>query len=58
MNDYWTAWFYSGPYVPSGVIYGIGPSASIWLVSGYEYWYNHHMAIAVIDLYSGPKYRK
>jgi hypothetical protein len=49
----WNHWFYAGPYIPSGVIYGVGPSSSVWLVPGYEKWIGH---MAAIDLYSGPKY--
>lgn len=34
----WKAWFYAGPYVPSGVFYGspYSPSYSYWLVPGFD----------------------
>lgn len=34
----WKPWFYAGPYVPSGVIYGEhnSPSRCEWLVPGYN----------------------
>ncbi len=36
MIDYWKFWYYAGPYVPSGVIYGDGPSKCHWLVPGFD----------------------
>lgn len=53
-NDIWKAWYYAGPYVPSGVMYGKGPSACHWLIPGYEYWYDAQP----VDLYDGPSYAK
>lgn len=51
--DYAKAWFYAGPYVPSGVKYGdpSWPSASHWLVPGF----NANPPIHQVDLYD-PKF--
>lgn len=42
-------WFWAGPYVPSGVIYGSvhWPSFSVWLVPGFD----PYPPIHKIDLY-------
>lgn len=44
----WKHWFYQGPYVPSGVLYGEGPSSCHWLIPGYEHNFDN---FGVIDLY-------
>lgn len=46
----WTPMYYQGPYVPSGVLYGEGPSACHWVIPGYD-----PESIA-INLYSGRAY--
>ncbi len=61
MSDEKDHWYYSGPYIPSGVVYDpnrkIGdapsPSYSVWLVPGYERAYD---AFGVIDLYNPPSW--
>ena len=51
MIDRWKPWYYAGPYVPSGILYGSGPSSSHWLIPGYEKAYE---AFGVINLYNPP----
>lgn len=55
--DYYIPWFYAGPYVPSGVMYGHSKdcNASHWLVPGYERWFEE---FAVINIYDGPWWKQ
>jgi len=55
ITDFWKPWFWAGPYVPSGILYGIGPSACVWLLPGYERWIDETGAI---DVYTGPWWRR
>lgn len=49
MNPERTPWFYAGPYVPSGVVYGCGwVSYCHWLIPGFD----PDPPIHKIDLYS------
>ncbi len=38
MIDWWKPWFYAGPYVPAGVLYGEpnSPSYCHWQIPGYD----------------------
>lgn len=45
--DPWEPWYYAGPYVPSGVLYGEGASSCHWWIPGFEYWYDKQP----VDLY-------
>lgn len=53
-EGWWTAWFYSGPYVPSGVLYGreCDVSHSRWLVPGFH----PDPPIHAIDVYDREKH--